>query len=145
MSYAEQVADQLKDLVVGASYSGSWDHRGESNFLGIHDCWGNVFSVNGAINSGSVEVVDASNLRCHIRYSGNYKRSNYVSPCRHSHDEDLAPSGELIFKITIRLLQGPLITWEETRNLSPVGTMDHDSNGFSVQAVKAAVAGRLTA
>ena len=143
MSLASDVAHQLRDLMVGTAYNGSWDKRHEENFLGVHRCWGNTFSVNGAINNATAEVIDDNNLRCHIYYSGNYTRSNYVEPCMHHHDENLQPSGEIIFKLTIRLLQAPVVTWEEVRNLSPVGGMDHDSNLYTVEAVRAAVIQRL--
>lgn len=143
MSSADDLAHELRDLLVGVKYNGSWDRRTEKTYFGVHSCWGNTYSVDGAINNAVVQVLDDTHLRCHLFYSGQYKRANYVEPCVHSGDEELSPSGEVIFTLTLRRLQSPLVSWEEYRNQVPVGGMDHDSNLYTVEAVKNTVLFRL--
>jgi hypothetical protein len=143
MGMADDVAHELRDLLVGQPYGLSHDARGEKTIFGVHDCWGNTFEVSGAINDAQVKVIDAKTLSCHLFYSGAYTRKNYVSPCRHNFDENLSPHGEIELTLALRTLQAPIVTWGAISNLAPVGDMSHDSNIFSVEAVKATVIQRL--
>jgi len=127
-----EVAKLVREKLQGLSYSGSHDARHEKTTLFVHDCWGNTFSYSGNINKVNVTDKDPKTVSVHVWYSGSYERKIYVSPgCAHTNTERLNPSGELIFDVKLGLFKINIGAME-SRNLSPVGGMDHDSNGFSV-------------
>jgi hypothetical protein len=142
-SLAESAGGTLiKQRLQGLSYSGSADARENKTTLLVHDCWGNKFDFSGNINKVEVTDVDSKTINVHVWYRGNYLREKYNSPCVKVTDEKLNPSGEILFDVKLGVL-GAKIIWGEIRNLSPVGGIDHDSNGYTVSAIKNAITGKM--
>lgn len=101
-------------------------------------CSGNTFSAGVTLQNLNISQ-DGAILHVSAHYDGSYTRIGWNDPCVQGGHEDHHVYGDLLFDLTNRRFQPPLVVWKGAANQGEVGDPGHNSNKFAVQAAQNAV------